>query len=115
MATRIDPVCGLEVEETAARDQRLTSAYLGRRYYFCSAGCHARFTADPRPFVFATDMICGREVNIDDAEDVGHYADHNGKRHYFCSQKCRGKFEVNPDNPPKPGERSHGEPAGGEG
>jgi YHS domain-containing protein len=43
----IDPVCGMTVEVATAR-YRATNE--GRTYYFCSAGCLDRFTADPAPF-----------------------------------------------------------------
>jgi xanthine dehydrogenase accessory factor len=40
----IDPVCGMTVEVAGAR---FTTVHDGRTYYFCSAGCHASFEADP--------------------------------------------------------------------
>jgi Cu+-exporting ATPase len=39
----IDPVCGMEVEETT----EYKSEYKGRTYCFCSAECKARFEAEP--------------------------------------------------------------------
>jgi len=35
-----DPVCGMEVDPAKAR---FTSAYGGKTYYFCAAGCKAAF------------------------------------------------------------------------
>lgn len=38
-----DPICGMEVDERTA----LSSTVNGKRYYFCSPGCKAKFDADP--------------------------------------------------------------------
>ncbi len=43
-----DPVCGMAVELTDATPQ---AVHDGEAFYFCSAGCHAKFTADPQKFV----------------------------------------------------------------
>jgi Cu+-exporting ATPase len=43
MAAR-DPVCGMEVDEARAA---ATFEHAGRTYYFCCAGCRARFSDDP--------------------------------------------------------------------
>jgi len=40
----IDPVCGMTVAIAGARH---TAEVSGRRYYFCCAGCRAKFVADP--------------------------------------------------------------------
>ena len=41
--TSIDPVCGMTVDPEHAR----RSEHVGRSYYFCSAGCQAKFESDP--------------------------------------------------------------------
>jgi len=41
----IDPICGMEVEITAALDR---FEHAGTTYYFCCAGCRATFAADPQ-------------------------------------------------------------------
>jgi xanthine dehydrogenase accessory factor len=46
----IDPVCGMTVEVATARYR---ATHGGRTYYFCSAGCMDRFTADPVSFATA--------------------------------------------------------------
>jgi xanthine dehydrogenase accessory factor len=46
----IDPVCGMTVEVATARYR---ATHEGRTYYFCSAGCMGRFTADPVPYASA--------------------------------------------------------------
>lgn len=40
----VDPVCGMTVATAGARH---TAEVSGRRYYFCCAGCRAKFVADP--------------------------------------------------------------------
>jgi YHS domain-containing protein len=39
-----DPVCGMTVEELAAK---ASTDYEGRRYYFCSDACREEFEAHP--------------------------------------------------------------------
>jgi xanthine dehydrogenase accessory factor len=46
----LDPICGMTVKVAGAR---YVSAHEGRTFYFCSAGCKARFEADPAAFVLA--------------------------------------------------------------
>ena len=43
-STHTDPVCGMSVTEPPAGG---TSEYQGRTYWFCSAGCKAKFDAKP--------------------------------------------------------------------
>jgi len=44
---QIDPVCGMSVSEQSAH----ATEYAGRRYVFCSAGCRAKFLAEPSHYV----------------------------------------------------------------
>ncbi len=46
--TAIDPVCGMTVTVAGARH---TAAHDGRPYYFCSARCLAKFTAEPQRYL----------------------------------------------------------------
>ena len=39
-----DPICGMEVDPVKAK---FTSAYGGKTYYFCAAGCKATFDKSP--------------------------------------------------------------------
>jgi len=48
MAAQVDPVCGMEVDQNKAAG---TSHYKGQEYYFCSAGCKAKFDQNPEQFV----------------------------------------------------------------
>jgi Cu+-exporting ATPase len=43
----LDPVCGMTVDVATARYR---GTHAGRTYYFCSAGCLARFEEDPARF-----------------------------------------------------------------
>jgi P-type Cu+ transporter len=44
----LDPVCGMRVDPEHAAG---TSTYQGQSYYFCSAGCRAKFEADPEKYL----------------------------------------------------------------
>jgi len=50
-AVRIDPVCGMEVDEEKAKVTGLTSDHMGKTYYFCMAACKAEFDKGPEQFV----------------------------------------------------------------
>jgi len=43
-----DPVCGMDVDPHTAKHQ---AEHGGRTYYFCSAGCRARFIGDPTRYL----------------------------------------------------------------
>jgi Cu+-exporting ATPase len=43
-----DPVCQMDVEPKHAAAQ---SQYQGQTYYFCAAGCKAKFDADPGQYL----------------------------------------------------------------
>ena len=42
-----DVVCGMQVDPAKAAG---SSQYKGKNYYFCSAGCKAKFDANPEQF-----------------------------------------------------------------
>jgi xanthine dehydrogenase accessory factor len=46
-ASAIDPVCGMEVDVATARHE---ADFDGVTYYFCCAGCRARFVKQPRDY-----------------------------------------------------------------
>ncbi|MEX1180169.1 MAG: heavy metal translocating P-type ATPase [Cucumibacter sp.] len=46
----IDPVCGMKVVKATAKH---TSIYRGETWYFCSAGCKAKFEASPETYAQA--------------------------------------------------------------
>jgi len=43
-----DPVCGMIVDPHKTKHRH---SHAGRTYYFCSAGCWAKFSADPQKFI----------------------------------------------------------------
>ena len=47
-SSAIDPVCGMTVDRRAGKP---TSIYEGHTYYFCGAGCKAKFDAEPERYV----------------------------------------------------------------
>src|SRR6266404_1194237 len=47
----LDPVCGMTVDPARAAGQ---VEYEGTTYYFCSKGCAAKFTADPKKYLSGT-------------------------------------------------------------
>ncbi|MDZ7752916.1 MAG: heavy metal translocating P-type ATPase [Gammaproteobacteria bacterium] len=46
----IDPVCGMTVDEAS---EGLTAEHQGKAYWFCSAHCREKFTADPEAYTGA--------------------------------------------------------------
>ena len=44
----LDPVCGMTVDPHTAKHR---AEYRGHPYYFCSAGCKTKFTADPQKYL----------------------------------------------------------------
>ena len=62
-----DPVCGMTVDRGKTAH---TSVYRGRTVYFCSAGCKARFDADPDSF-----LAPGREAHA--MAHAGHHEHHD--------------------------------------
>src|SRR5215472_15569822 len=46
-----DPVCGMSVDPHTTSHRQ---SHQGRTYYFCSAGCRAKFSADPHKYVGPT-------------------------------------------------------------
>jgi len=44
----LDPVCGMTVDPHTAKHR---TEYHGHPYYFCSAGCKTKFTADPQKYL----------------------------------------------------------------
>ncbi len=87
-----DPVCGMTVDPKAGKP---TLEHGGRTVHFCSAGCRAKFEADPDAYLEAKDPVCGMTVQRADAQ---HFHRHEGRGYYFCSAGCKQKFEAAPEN-----------------
>ncbi|MGH3437424.1 MAG: permease [Sciscionella sp.] len=88
-----DPVCGMSVEPHEAA---ISEDYAGRRYYFCAAGCHNAFAADPLAhLVHARDPVCGMDVDVAQPAAT---AKHAKQRYLFCSSGCRDAFLTDPEH-----------------
>ncbi|WP_315750489.1 MULTISPECIES: heavy metal translocating P-type ATPase [unclassified Bradyrhizobium] len=90
----------------------------GQTFHFCSAGCRAKFAADPAKYLATAaapaaaqsccgghdhhehdpakviDPVCG--MSVDPATST-HRFDHQGHTFHFCSAGCRTKFAAEPD------------------
>src|SRR6476661_6740390 len=97
----LDPVCGMTVEPATAAGE---FEYAGTKYYFCSKGCLAKFSADPSAFIKkdAIDPICG--MSVDPANAAGEF-EYDRTKYYFCSKGCLAKFSADPAAYLQPNER----------
>jgi YHS domain-containing protein len=48
MATSIDPICKMKVDESTCK---ITSEYKGKKYYFCAPGCKKAFDKAPEKYL----------------------------------------------------------------
>jgi YHS domain-containing protein len=48
MATSIDPVCKMKVDESKPA---ATAEYQGKKYYFCAVGCKKSFEKNPEKYL----------------------------------------------------------------
>jgi Cu+-exporting ATPase len=51
-----DPVCGMNANPQSAKEKGNYVQYQGADYYFCSAGCKAKFEAEPQKYIHAEHM-----------------------------------------------------------
>ncbi len=75
----IDPVCGMQVDESRAAGR---SEYKGRTYYFCSTHCKVAFDSDPEVYLQRSKATSNHGHNHSH-EDHKHMAPemHKGHRH----------------------------------
>ncbi|GLQ90003.1 heavy metal translocating P-type ATPase [Dyella flagellata] len=102
-----DPICGMGVNPLDAKHR---SDYAGKTFYFCCAGCKAKFDAEPARHAQAApprmnmhghshagatvkDPVCGMTV---DPAATTHHAEHDGHTYHFCAASCRQKFVAEP-------------------
>lgn len=64
MATNVDVVCGMKVEEEEAA---ATSEYLNRTYYFCSEDCKHKFNQRPESYILKTGIGSSSAPIVDEA------------------------------------------------
>ncbi len=112
MENNRDPVCGMTPDPDAARAKGNWLNYQGTDYFFCCAGCKAKFEADPQKYLAAApraekvrDPVCGMTPFKDVAKAKGNHVHHHGEDYYFCSAGCKAKFEAEPEkylNTPHP-------------
>ena len=76
-----DPVCGMDVDPATAKHR---TEHQGRTFYFCSAGCRAKFEADPALYLASEGAgphdACGCGHAHDDTH--GHEHEHHGDEHH---------------------------------
>ena len=65
MATNVDVVCGMKVEEEQAAG---TSEYLNRTYYFCSEDCKHKFDQKPESYIVRTGIGASGAPVMDDTD-----------------------------------------------
>ncbi|MFC2157809.1 YHS domain-containing protein [Acidobacteriota bacterium] len=73
--------------------------YNGKTYYFCCAGCDAKFKEDPEKYIaFLNETVkcavSGEEIKKGQAAGV---AKKDGKTYYFCCANCEAKFKEDPE------------------
>jgi len=49
--TALDPVCGMTVDPSVAREKGLHSRYKDTDYFFCGKGCKLDFDEDPERYL----------------------------------------------------------------
>jgi Cu+-exporting ATPase len=52
----IDPVCGMEVDDTTTKDK---AAHEGETYFFCSKDCKDEFEASPEDYIGDDEELTG--------------------------------------------------------
>jgi YHS domain-containing protein len=62
MATQVDPVCGMKVEEEETMNR---TEYLSKTYYFCSLDCKHKFDQRPEQYVVRTGNLLSRAAGDD--------------------------------------------------
>ncbi|TAN08153.1 MAG: heavy metal translocating P-type ATPase [Rhodanobacteraceae bacterium] len=95
----IDPNCGMRVTLPSQR----RADYQGVSYYFCSAGCKAKFVADPVAVLAKArrreveagrlDPVCGMPTDPGHPRSSSRY---RGTNLNFCGGNCRAKFDADP-------------------
>ena len=97
-----DPVCGMEVDPEKAA---ASAQYEGETWFFCSEGCHEKFTAEPEKYIKDSELhdpVCGMQVSASSEFQFVH----EGQHYYFCSEHCMHKFREDPEAYLKPQQSS---------
>ncbi|MDE2181871.1 MAG: heavy metal translocating P-type ATPase [Alphaproteobacteria bacterium] len=109
-----DPVCGMTPDPDVARAKSNWLRHEGKDYFFCCAGCKAKFAADPGKYLTsaqasscgcqsgggtekARDPVCGMTPYKEIAKAKGNHARYHDEDYYFCSAGCKAKFQNEPE------------------
>ncbi|ABK17929.1 efflux RND transporter periplasmic adaptor subunit [Syntrophobacter fumaroxidans] len=117
----LDPICGMEVDETRARANGLVSEYGGTTWFFCAPVCKQEFDSDPKAAAAKAegvkevaaqerqpangigtkafhmeDPVCGMDVDPDEASRAGLISTFQGAPFVFCSPECKQEFDKDP-------------------
>jgi P-type Cu+ transporter len=91
-----DPVCGMTPDAETARAKGNVAVFGGKEFFFCSAGCKAKFEAEPLKYL-GRDPVCAMTPNKFLGRDKGNVLIHDGEEIFFCCAKCKAKFEAEPE------------------
>jgi len=81
-ASRIDPVCGMEVDEARAKAAGRTFDYKGKTYFLCSDDCLDKLRKEPSRYLRApAEKSAVGTASMSDAERAGHGMPHDGHMH----------------------------------
>ena len=94
-AKAYDPVCGMAPDSDTARAKGNVVTRNGRDVFFCSAGCKAKFEADPLKYL-GNDPVCKMTPNKFLARSKGNVVTYQGTEYFFCCAGCKAKFEAEP-------------------
>ncbi len=94
-----DPVCGMKTTDQSKHH----TMFEGKPFYFCSAGCCAKFINSPESYLRIEqaqdqeelrDPVCGMKTT----DQSKHHTMFEGKPFYFCSAGCCAKFINSPES-----------------
>ena len=71
-----DPVCGMTIKPEAAKPKGNWYQYQGQAYYFCSAGCKAKFEAEPQKYLKPAHAGAGEKVQGECCDGQKQHGDH---------------------------------------
>lgn len=81
-----DPVCGMKIDPAKAQ---FKSEYEGKTYYFCSAGCKAKFDANPAQYLKKEEKVTGHGMQMMEMQK------HEHGKEAGCQEMMKDvKFEV---------------------
>lgn len=87
----IDPVCGIEVGVSKAKEAGLFSEWKGKAYYFCSSDCKSKFDKTPMMY-HAKCPVCNATIQ----KTAALATEHGGKIYFFDLAEHRASFIKEP-------------------